>query len=408
MAVLNKLFRRARGMIDSGYIIVGGRETMGPGDLFTLLAEEACHENRILFIMDAKQEEADRIACISRLGAHITGGTGYIFSPDVGSRATFDAFDAFSACSTPLEKASLLADLLVLHSMDPKYRGDAATYFQYVIEVKRTGRLKDILVVDPRSALAALPASDPAIGMKKIFIDTFRTRTYENILAAINILLHSPEADLMSGPLKLGNVFRPGNVIVVSDSAPVSGVTIKNGLFRSILLVLMLGLRRYDVSDGVFLLRHADFIEPENLEALVNTAQAKNSLFVWMPENIAPIVHAGGGPILERVDFLSVFQADKISAETWASMFGHRERIKISTANTSPKSIFGSLGLGLGSIVTGGMSTRSSSWRGTRTVNTSKEDKQNVTADQISTQRKGRTWCLYPDGSYSQEFLYRR
>lgn len=406
MEVLKQLFRRVRGEISSGCIIIGGKESMGPGELFLMLAEQACINNRSLIILDAKQDKSGRIELINRIGPHITRGTGFVFSPDVGSRETFDAFDFFSACSTALEKASLLADLLILHSMNPTYRSDVVTYFQYVIEMKRTCRLKDILLTDPRSMLAMLSSSDPDLDIKRIFIDAFRTRTYENVLAAINILVHSPETALMSGALKLNTALTPGNVIVVSDSPPVSGVVIKNGLFQSVLLALMSGISRYDITDGVILLRHADFIAPEDLEALMNTADSNNALFVWMPENIAPFVNAGGGPVLEKVDYLSVFKSDKISAESWANMFGHRERVKVTATNTSPKSIFS--GLGFGSVATGGIGIRPSSWRGSRSITTSKEDKQNVTADQISTLRAGRAWNLYPDGSFSEGWIYRR
>ena len=400
MDVLKKLFTRARGEINSGCIVIGGREMAGPGQLFLTLAEQACDENRSLIILDAKQDGDSRTELINRLCPHISRSTGYVFSYDADRRETFDTLDLFSACSTSLEKASLLADLLIRHSMNADYRNDVVTYFQYVIEAKSPCRLKDALLTDPRSALAMLSPADPELDMKRIFIDVFRTRAYENVLAAINILAHSPENTLLSGTTQLRTVLKPGNVIVVSDIPPVSGTVTKNGLFQSVLLALMSGIKRYGIKNGVILLRHADLISPDDLEALMNTAQTDNVLFVWMPENITPFIEAGGGAILGRVDYLSVFRSDRVSAEAWASMFGHRERVKITTTNTSPKGILSRLGIG--SIVTGGIGIKPSGWRGSRSVTTTKEDRQNVTADQISYLRDGMAWNLYSDGGFSE------
>ena len=399
MEVLNQLFRRARGGISSGCIMVGGKESMGPEELFLTLAEEACMANRLLIILDAKQDKAGRIELINRIGPHITRGAGYVFSPDVGSRETFDAFDFFSACSTAIDKAGLLADLLIMHSMNPSYRSEVVTYFQYVLEMKRSSRLKDILSIDPRSAIAMLSPSDSGYESKRVFIDSFRTRVYGNVIAAINILVHSPEASLMGGSLKLDRLLHPGNVIVVSDDPPMTGDVNQNGLFQSVLLALMSCIKSYGITDAVILLRHADLIAPYDLEALMDTAHSNRVLFVWMPEKIAKFIDAGG-PVLEKVDYLSVFKTDKITAESWANMFGHRERKKVTATNTSPKGILFSLGFG--SIATGGLGVPQSSWRGSRSVTTSNEDKQNVTADQISTLRPGMAWNLYPDGSFSQ------
>ncbi len=405
MLVLNNLFRRARGGIDSGCVVVGGYENAGTEALFTEVAEEACEQGRILIVLDGKQEASDRNDLINNhILKHLSGGSmGYVFCPDTASA---DSFDPLSACASTLDRASLIADLLVHHSMKPEYRADTATYFQYVMEITKARRIRDILKIDPRSALAAIPASDPDASFKQVFIDDFRTNTYRHVVAAISIFLHSGEGALMDGALNLGKVLVPGNVVVLGEPMPTSGVTVKYGLFKSVLAALMLGIRRYNARRAVILLRHADFIGKDDLEALINTTRSCDALLVWLPENIAPFVSEGGGAVLSNIDYLCVFRSDRTSAETWSGLFGHRERTRVSSTNTSPKSLWSALGVG--SYASGGMGAPMSSWRGSRSITTAKEDRPNVTADQISILSNGRAWCRYPDGSFSEGRLNRR
>ena len=398
MEILNRLLNRVRGGMDYGCVVVGGNEDAGPGELFSALAQEACTEQRTLIVLDAKQNSMERNDFVNSIVPCMAAGkTGYVFSPDATGS---DAFDALSACDTTIEKASLIADLLIIHSMNPEFRGDVVTYFQYVMEITGKNRLKDILSMDPRALLAALSPSDPDAGMKQIFIDEFRTHGYRSVLSSINIFLHSPEAALMSGKLPLNKAMASGNVIVVSDVPAVTGSTVKNGLFRSVLLALLCRINRTGLSNGVILMRHADFIAHEDLEVLMNIAATETTLFVWMPENPAPFVAAGGGPILGRAEFLCVFRCDRISAETWSSMFGHSEQIKVSTTNSSPKSLLGALNPM--NYVLGGMLAKSSPLRGSRSVTRSKEDQPNVPPELLSTLRYGKAWCRYPNGGFTE------
>ena len=170
MQELMHLFRRAPGVIDSGCVVVGGSEAAGPKELFVRLVEQACQEKLTLIVLDGKQNATERTDLINN---HILprlnpGSLGYVFCSDLGLS---DKFDPLSACKTSLEKASLIADLLIIHSMRPEHRGDVVTYFQYVMEVTRSGRLRDILKMDPRSVSAALSPSDPDAEMKQIFLD---------------------------------------------------------------------------------------------------------------------------------------------------------------------------------------------------------------------------------------------
>ena len=393
MKVLNRLYKRVRGDLDWGCFVVGGKEEMGPDTLFLRITEEACAQNRTLIIIDGKQDRMERQNLISHVVSLMHPGTkGYVFSPDVSSS---DPFDPLSAYADHLDRAGLIGDLLVLHGMDPKYRSDTVAYFQLVMETTGKALLKEILSIDPRTLDTMLSSSDWSA---KTFTETYRTKTYGSVISAIRILLHSHEGAIMSGSLKMKKVLGTGNVVILSDKPPVSGAPTDNGLVKSVLPSLIAGMTNHGLTNAVILLRHADFIPQKDLEALMDIAMTNYALFVWMPENVA-VFSKLGSPVLEKVEFLSVFQSDHTTAEAWSAMFGHQERVKSSVTNTSPKSFFDVFRLS--TYLTGGMSVRPSSWRGSRAVTHTKEDRPNVEAHQISTLRPGRAWCRYPDGGFS-------
>ena len=104
--------------------------------------------------------------------------------------------------------------------------------------------------------------------------------------------------------------------------------------------------------------------------------------------------------ILSLIVTRCVFRCDRISAETWSSMFGHSEQIKVSTTNSSPKSLLGALNTM--NYVLGGMLAKSSPLRGSRSVTRSKEDQPNVPPELLSTLRYGKAWCRYPNGGFTE------
>ncbi len=334
MAIVNHLFERpaTEDVTHSlGNMMVSGVENEGSRRLyFNLLLNLLVEKKTIILVNGALSGEQHR-TLRDYVRARIPGRSLY----DLRLGASSASVDILSAFRTNKEKADFLLELLSQSAeLSDSAKLRASRFFLCAMSALdasgKTYRLKDLAGMDVDRVSAEVTASPLPAAEKNRHIrfleDAGTYAIFLDLESALIQLESSGVLDILSGSLKMKDLLRDGNVVMLSGMLG-DDFEKKEMLLNALFQALSKCLEREKGGSRVaFLIKNADFISGDHIRSTLEYNQSYHFAAYLFVEDITRYIAKNGNAVLDDVrSFLVFTQGSPENAAFWSAFFGSRD-----------------------------------------------------------------------------------